>query len=56
MNVTCFLAPVLVFRVSVTAPFAVIFLHSVPSANMTRTELGSKLLSKEVKYDLSENI
>ena len=55
-NVTCFLAPLLVLRVIRIFPLAVILLHTVPSARMTDTEFGSKLRSKEVKYDLSLKI
>ena len=39
-----------------TVPLAVILLHSVPSANMTVTEPGTKFLSNEMKNDLSLKI
>ena len=39
-----------------TVPFAVIFLDSDPSANIIRTDSGSKLLSKEIKNDLSRKM
>ena len=39
-----------------TVPFAVIFLDSGPSANIIQTDSGSKLSSKEIKKDLSQNM
>ena len=40
------------FRVSCTFPFVVLFFHTVPSAKVTSTDFGSKILSKNVINDL----